>query len=54
MADRKREIVDAMQKLVTKASSLAVEHSKAIEEYQRLKSELEIIRQNEAAKLKAR
>jgi hypothetical protein len=43
MADRKTDIVDAMQKLVKKASRLAVEHSKTIEEYQRLKAELEAI-----------
>ncbi len=53
MADRKMEIVDAMQKLVKKASGLAVEHSKTIEEYQQLKTELEAIRQHEAAKVKA-
>jgi len=53
MADRKTEIVDAMQKLVKKASDLAVEHSQIIEEYQRLKAELEAIRQDDAAKLGA-
>jgi len=53
MADRKMEIVDAMQQLAKRASGLATEHSKTIAEYQRLKSELEAIRQDEAAKLGA-
>jgi len=53
MADRKTEIVEAMQKLVKKASDLAVEHGKTIEEYQRLKEEFEAIRQDETARLKA-
>jgi hypothetical protein len=50
MADRKTEIVDAMQQLVKRARGLATEHSKTIAEYQRLKSELEAIRQHEGAK----
>jgi len=50
MADRKTEIVDAMQQLVKRASGLATEHSKTIAEYQRLKSELDAIRRREAAK----
>jgi hypothetical protein len=54
MADRRTEIVEAMQNLARKASDLAVEHSKAIEEYQRLKTELETIKHSEATKGKAR
>jgi hypothetical protein len=54
MADRKTEIVEAMQKLARKASELAVEHSKTIEAYQRLKTELETIRHSEATKGNAR
>jgi hypothetical protein len=54
MADRKTEVVEAMRSLARKASDLAVEHSKAIEEYQRLKAELETIRHSEATKRKAR
>ena len=54
MADRKTEIVEAMQNLARKASELAFEHSKTIEEYQRLKTELETIRHSEAIKDKAR
>jgi hypothetical protein len=53
MADRKMEIIEAMQKLARKSSKLAVEHSKTVEEYQRLKAELELIRESEAAKRKA-
>jgi hypothetical protein len=41
MADRKTEIVEAMQNLARKASELAVEHGNTIQEYQRLKTELE-------------
>jgi hypothetical protein len=54
MADRKTEIVESMQNLARKASELAVEHTKTIEEYQRLKTELETIRHSEATKGKAR
>jgi hypothetical protein len=54
MSDRKTEIVEAMQNLARKASELAVEHSNTIEEYQRLKTELETIRNSEATKGKAR
>jgi hypothetical protein len=43
-----------MQSLSRKMSDLAVEHSKAIEEYQRLKSELETIRHGEDTKGKVR
>jgi hypothetical protein len=54
MADRKTEIVESMQNLARKASELAVEHTKTIEEYHRLKTELETIRHSEATKGKAR
>jgi hypothetical protein len=50
MADRKTQIIEAMQNLARKASELAVEHSKSIEEYERLKAELERIRNSEATK----
>jgi hypothetical protein len=54
MADRKTEIVEAMQNLARKASELAIEHGKTIQEYQRLKTELETIRHSETTKRKVR
>jgi len=54
MADRQKEIIEAMRRLAEKASELAVEHNNTIEEYRRLKAELEAIRQRKPAKREAR
>jgi len=53
MADRQREIIEAMRRLAEKASELAVERNNTVEKYQRLKAELEAIRQGETAKRKS-